>query len=173
MSLQLTRAAACTAFIAAIAAANYATGRYGLIPVGFWLTATAGTYFAGITFVLRDAVHDLMGRYWVLALIVGGAALSVALADPRIALASGGAFLLSELADLTVYGPLRSGGYIRAAVASNIVGALTDTVVFLALAGFPIMGALPGQMLAKLAVTILVVTAVGAMRAVLREPVRT
>lgn len=35
------------AFLGTILAANYATSRYGLVPVGFGLTATAGTWFAG------------------------------------------------------------------------------------------------------------------------------
>lgn len=172
-------------FLACIVAANWATTHYGMWPVGFGLMATAGTYFAGFTFVLRDSVHDTWDRRSVIALIVLGAGLSLILAllltDPgflppgvtpaRIALASGAAFLVAELADLAVYAPLRRRGYIRAAVASNVVGGFIDTVVFLAIAGFPILPALPGQMLAKLTVTAVVVLIVGGARAVLRKPV--
>lgn len=155
-------------FLAAILAANYATGHYGLIPVGLGQVATAGTFFAGATFVLRDLVHDLQGRRFVLILIACGAALSFFLAPPFIALASGIAFLLSELADLAIYAPLRERGYIRAAVASNVVGSLVDSIIFLGIAGFPIWAALPGQMIAKIAVTLAVVLAVGVARAALR-----
>ena len=165
-------AAASATFLAAILAANYATGRWGLIPVGFGLTSTAGTFFAGATFVLRDLIHDLKGRWFVVGLIVVGAGLSFAISPPFIALASGLAFLASELADLAVYTPLRERGYMRAAIASNTVGSFVDTVLFLAVAGFPIWASVPGQMLAKLTVTVVVVLAVWGVRAVLRNPVR-
>lgn len=154
------------AFIACILAANYVTTEYGMIPV--WpeplLLATAGTYFAGLTFVLRDTLQDAAGKWAVIALIAVGAGLSYLVSDPFIALASGVAFLVSELADLAIYTPLRRGGYIRAAVTSNIIGALVDTVLFLWIAGFPIADAIAGQMVGKLAVTLVVVLAVTGLR---------
>lgn len=172
--------AAAVAFLSCILAANYVTTEYGMVPVGFGLMATAGTYFAGLTFVLRDTVQDTAGRLVTVALIVLGGGLSLALAltifeaNPNflppgvtpvsIALASGVAFLASEAADLLVYTPLRRRGYIRAAVASNIVGAFVDTVLFLWIAGFPIRDAIAGQMVGKLAVTLVVVIAVAAVR---------
>lgn len=155
--LALTAAAA---FIGCIVAANYVTTEYGMVPVGFGLVATAGTYFAGLTFVLRDTVQDTAGKAWTVALIVAGAALSFVVSAPFIALASGVAFLVSEVADLCVYTPLRRRGFVRAAVASNVVGAFVDTVLFLWIAGFPIAGAVAGQMVGKLAVTLVVVLAV-------------
>lgn len=156
--------AAAAAFAGAIVAANWLTSTYGLIPVGFGLTATAGTYLAGLTFVLRDAVQDTAGKRWALALVAVGAVVSYLIADPFIALASGVAFLVAELVDFGIYTPLRRHGYIRAAVASNIVGSFLDTVLFLWIAGFPIWGAVPGQMLAKATVTALVVAAVIGVR---------
>jgi uncharacterized PurR-regulated membrane protein YhhQ (DUF165 family) len=157
------------AFLACILAANYVTTAYGMIPVGFGLMATAGTYLAGMTFVLRDSLQDAAGKRWTLAAIAAGAALSFAVADPFIALASAVAFGLAELADLAIYTPLRKRGYIRAAIASNIVGAIVDTVIFLWIAGFPIMDALLGQMVGKLLITLAVVVIVAAARAV-RKP---
>lgn len=145
--------AAAVGLIACILAANFVTTRYGVVPVGFGLMATAGTYFAGLTFVLRDALQDATGKLWTLGLIAVGAALSFVLADPFIALASAVAFLSAEVADLLVYTPLRKRGYIRAAAASNIVGAFVDTTLFLTIANFPLHEALAGQMVGKLAVT--------------------
>jgi hypothetical protein len=156
--------AAAVGFLACIVAANYVTSRYGMIPVGFGLLATAGTYFAGVTFVLRDSVQDGLGKYATLGLIVLGAALSYLVSDPFIALASGVAFLASETADLAIYTPLRDRGYVRAAVASNVVGSVVDTVLFLSIAGFPIQQALAGQIVGKLTVTAVVVLAVAAVR---------
>lgn len=161
------------AFLACVLAANYATTRWGMVPVGFGLMATAGTYFAGATFVLRDLIHDLAGRRAVFALIGLGAALSFAVSAPFIALASAVAFAVSEFADFGVYQPLRRRGYIRAAVASNVVGAFVDTVVFLAVAGFPVWASLPGQMVGKLLVTATVVAGVVIVRALVpRQPMR-
>lgn len=152
--MKTTRAAAVgAAFLATILAANYVTTRYGFIPVGFGLTATAGTYFAGLAFMLRDSVQDYAGKRAVVALIVAGAALSYLIADPFIALASGCAFLVSEAVDFGVYTPLRRRGYIRAAIASNIAGSVIDTFLFLWIAGFPIAGAWQGQIVGKLTVT--------------------
>lgn len=157
-------ATAVAGFIATILAANYVTTEYGMVPVGFGLVATAGTYFAGLAFVLRDTVQDAYGKRAVFALIVLGAALSYLVSDPFIALASGIAFAASETADLLVYSPLRKRGYIRAAIASNVVGALVDTVLFLWIAGFPIADAIAGQIVGKATVTGVVVLAVAAFR---------
>lgn len=151
--------------LAAVLAANYVTTRFGMVPVGFGLAATAGTYFAGMTFILRDILQDTAGKAATLAVIAVGALLSFLVADPFIALASAVAFALAELADLAVYTPLRKRGYIRAAVTSNVVGAFIDTVAFLFIAGFPVLLALPGQMVGKLLVTVVFVVAVAAVRA--------
>ena len=155
---------AAAGFIICILLANYVTTEYGMVPVGFGLVATAGTYFAGLTFVLRDSVQDGFGKYAALGLIMAGAGLSFIVADPFIALASGVAFLAAETADLLIYTPLRRRGYLRAAVASNVVGAVVDTVLFLWIAGFPIADALAGQIVGKVAVTVAVVALVLAVR---------
>lgn len=159
-------ALAAVAFLATILAANYATTRYGMVPVGFGLAATAGTYLAGLSFVLRDTLHDLAGRWATLAVIAAGAALSFIVADPFIALASAVAFGLSESADLAVYAPLRRRGYVRAAIASNVVGSVVDSVAFLAIAGFPILASMPGQLVGKLTITGAAVALVAGARAV-------
>lgn len=156
--------AAAVGLIACILAANYVTSHYGMVPVGFGLVATAGTYFAGLTFVLRDTLQDALGKRWSIAVIIIGAAVSFAVSDPFIAIASAVAFGLSEIADLTVYTPLRKRGYVRAAVTSNIVGSIVDTIAFLAIAGFPIMDAIAGQMVGKLVITLAVVALVVAYR---------
>jgi uncharacterized PurR-regulated membrane protein YhhQ (DUF165 family) len=157
------------AFLGLAVAANVLTARYGFVPVGFGLSATAGTWAAGLVLLARDAVHETAGRVAVLACIVGGAALSALLATPQLALASGAAFAVSELADFAVYSPLRRHGWATAAVASNLVGSAVDTVLFLWLAGFPIWPAVPGQMFVKTTATVVVVSAVVVGRGVLRH----
>jgi uncharacterized PurR-regulated membrane protein YhhQ (DUF165 family) len=171
-----TAPAALTAFILAIAAANWLTAHYGLVSVGFGLTATAGTYAAGAALLLRDVVQDTAGARWVLAGIATGAVLT-AVMSPALAIASTVAFLLAELLDMAVYTPLRDRGWARAALASGIAGAVVDTYAFLALAGFPITGhAVAGQLVGKaLWVTVVpvlvVVTIRQVRRAVRRHPV--
>src|SRR3954447_9871108 len=92
-------------YVAVIVLANWAIQQFGLVPVGFGLLAPAGVYFAGLAFTLRDLVQEQLGRKWTLVAIVVGAAVSAVL-SPQLALASGIAFLLSELADFAVYTPL-------------------------------------------------------------------
>jgi uncharacterized PurR-regulated membrane protein YhhQ (DUF165 family) len=168
----MTAALAAGLFAGSVTAANTLTAHYGLIGVGLGLTATAGTYAAGLCLLARDWLHDIAGRTAVLAAIAAGGAASAVMAGPRLALAAA-AFVVSELADLVVYQPLRRRGFLRAVVASNAVGAPVDTILFLALAGFPIWTAVPGQLLAKATATAVPVAVVLLTRAVLRHRQRT
>lgn len=134
----MTARAAFAAFVGVVILANWTTAQLGIVH-WFGLTTTAGTWFAGFGFVARDALQETGGWRWVVAAIATGAAVS-AVFSPRIALASAVAFALSECADWAVYSPLRRHGRTRAALASNVVGAVVDTVVFLTVAGFPLSG---------------------------------
>lgn len=149
-------------YLATVFAANWAIQRYGLVPVGFGLKAPAGVYFAGLAFTLRDLTQRMLGRAAVVAAILVGAALSAVVA-PRYALASGAAFLLSELADFSVYTPLEERGWIRAVAASNVVGLLVDSVVFLWLA-FGSLEFLGGQVVGKVWMTALAVAVLFPLR---------
>lgn len=146
-----TSAALLAAFlIGSVVLANWMTTHLGLVPAGFGLMVTAGTYAAGLALGLRDALHEAGGVRWVLAAIAAGAAVSLLLGDGRIAVASAVAFGLAELLDLAVYAPLRRRAWRTAVVASNAVGAVVDTFVFLTIAGFPLTGELVGgQLLVK------------------------
>jgi uncharacterized PurR-regulated membrane protein YhhQ (DUF165 family) len=147
--------AAVAAYIATVFLANWAIERYGFVSVGFGLTAPAGVYFAGLAFTLRDITHDTLGRGFVLLAIVVGAALS-ALVSTDFAFASGAAFLLSELFDFAVYTPLRARNWIGAVAASNVVGLVADSVLFLWLA-FDSLEFLSGQIVGKAWMTLLAV----------------
>jgi uncharacterized PurR-regulated membrane protein YhhQ (DUF165 family) len=164
---------ALAAYVACIVGANIATNSFGFVPVGFGLAATAGTYAAGLALLARDVVQDVAGRRAVVAAVAVGAALSAWLSTPALALASGAAFLVSELADMAIYTPLRKRGWVRAVLASNLVGSAVDSIVFLGLAGFPIWSSLPGQMVGKViwASLIPVAAVVVVRRVVLRQPV--
>lgn len=149
------------AFIATIWAANYAVEHWGFVSVGFGLTAPAGVYFAGLAFTLRDIVHRALGRAAVVAAILLGTALAYLISDGvtlegglvSLAVASAVAFLLSEFADMTVYEPLREREWVVAVVASNIVGLIVDSLLFLWLA-FGSLAFLNGQIVGKAWVTL-------------------
>jgi len=159
-------------YLLTIVGANWLTAHYGFVPVGLGLAATAGTYLAGLAFVARDAVQDAAGRVASLAVLVAGCGLSCFLPTPALALASAAAFGLSELVDMAVYTPLRKRGYVRAAVASNLIGSVVDTFVFLWLAGFGLTAlVVGGQLVGKAYATIAVVGAVVTARVLLRHRV--
>src|ERR1700746_753847 len=98
--------------IGTVVGANWAINRFGLVGVGFGLTAPAGVYFIGLTFTFRDILQNTIGRAWSLAAILVAAALSAYL-SPHIATASAVAALLGELADFSVYTPLYKRGWIK------------------------------------------------------------
>ncbi|WP_212825307.1 VUT family protein [Polymorphospora rubra] len=163
---------AVTCFVSLAVVANLATARWGLIPVGLGLHATAGTWAAGLVLLARDWVHEHWNRAGLFAAILAGTLACAGTAGPRLAVASGIAFAIAELVDLAVYQPLRRRGWIRAATASNAAGALVDTVIFLAIAGIPVATAIGGQLFAKMTATLAVIGAVVACRALLRHRVR-
>jgi uncharacterized PurR-regulated membrane protein YhhQ (DUF165 family) len=155
------------AYIATIFAANWAIQTFGVVPVGFGLMAPAGVYFVGLAFTFRDLAHEAVGRRWIVAAIVVGAGLS-ALVSPQFALASGVAFLASELADFAVYMPLRERGWLRAVALSNAVGLVVDSALFLWLA-FGSLDFLPGQVVGKTWMTILAIALLWAYRRTRRK----
>lgn len=118
------------AYVGCVFGANWAGERYGIVPIGFGLEGPAGLYFVGMAFGLRDIVRESLGKWWVAGAVVVGAVLSYFVA-PSFALASGVAFLVSESADAVVYEPLRRKGWSLAVIASNVVGAVVDSVLFL------------------------------------------
>ena len=144
-------------FLASIPFANWLIGNVGttcvpqgpcLIPVAPGLMAPSGVLAAGVALVLRDVVQRCLGLAWGIAAIVAGTALSTLIAPPALVLASGAAFLLSELADLGVYTPLQRRGLVLAVLASSALGLVVDSVVFLTMA-FGSLHFLGGQIVGK------------------------
>lgn len=142
-------------FIGLVVLANVVTAAYGIV---FGLVA-AGTFAAGLTFAVRDLLHESGGRWWVLGAVVVGAGLSAWLSSPALALASGAAFVVSELADFAAYAPMRRRNLALAMLVSNTVGAVVDSLLFLSLAGFP-LSMWSTQTVIKIAVTLPIVFAV-------------
>ena len=162
---------AAAAYIGTVWAANYAVSHWGIVGVGFGLSAPAGVYFVGLAFTLRDIVHRVYGRYVVIGAIIAGALLSYWLGagatipggKVSLALASGLAFLFSETADLSVYEPLRKRGWLPAVAASNVVGLVIDSALFLWLA-FGSLALFWGQCIGKAWMTVLAIAVLYALR---------
>lgn len=145
-------------FVLTVVAANAALNRWGTVqvPPRIGLEAPAGVYAAGFAFGLRDALHELGGRAWVLAAIGAGAVLSLILEGTDripggwvpIAVASAVAFAVSELLDFAVYTAGRDDSWPAAVAVSNIVAAVADSALFLWLA-FGSFAHFNGQLLGK------------------------
>ena len=157
-------------YIATIFAANWMIGNVGtcypggpcVIPVGFGLLAPSGVLMVGAALFLRDHLQEAAGRRWVFGAILAGAALS-ALLSPALALASGAAFLVSELADYAVYSPLRERSKPLAMLASGVVGGAVDSALFLWLA-FGSLDFFTGQFVGKAGMALLGAAALVAWR---------
>lgn len=163
--MKTTTVVATTAFLGSIVVANLLSTYFGLVPIGFGLTVSAGSFAAGAALIARDFVQDNTRRTVVGALILIGALVSYLLGDGRIALASGIAFLLSEFIDMAVYTPLRGRSWAMAVLASTVVAAPVDTVLFLQISGFGVTWpAILGQFFVKVAMAIGVVVVLGALR---------
>ncbi len=153
----MTRYLVAVAFLGCIPAANWLIGNVGttcipqgpcLIPVAPELMAPSGVLLIGAALALRDAVQEALGRVWVLALVIAGAALSLTVSPPALAIASATAFLLSELLDFAVYDRLRKRMLAWAVLLSGAAGAVVDSLLFSYLA-FGTVGWAPGLVIAK------------------------
>lgn len=113
---------------------------------GQWLTWGAFVY--PLAFLVTDLVNFVHGpkaaRQVVLAGFVIGLLCSLVgsqivgdagpLVTLRIALASGVAFLVAQMLDVSIFDRLRQGSWWRAPLVSTLVGASVDTALFFSLA---------------------------------------
>lgn len=134
-----------------------------MIPVAPGIMAPSGVLMVGLALVLRDLVQRRLGARWAIAAILAGAALSALLAPPALVLASGTAFLLSELADFAVYTPLQRRRLVLAVVASGLVGLVIDSLLFLQLA-FGSLDFLSGQIIGKAWIVLLSIPVIWGLR---------
>jgi len=120
------------AMIVVVAASNYAVQ----FPINDWLTWGALTY--PLAFLVTDLSNRSYGparaRIVVLAGFVLGVALSVVLSSERIAFASGTAFLVAQLLDITIFDRMRRLDWWRAPLASSLTSSAVDTALFFSLA---------------------------------------
>lgn len=108
-------------------------------PFNDWLTWGAFTY--PLAFLVTDLTNRWLGagaaRRVVVAGFVAAVLLSIGLAGPRIAIASGTAFLVAQLLDVAAFDRLRAGRWWRAPLVSSTLGSAVDTALFFSLAFAP------------------------------------
>ena len=121
-----------------------------------WLTWAAFSY--PIAFLVTDLTNRAYGAVAARKVVLVGFALAVVLslifADPRIALASGSAFLAAQLMDVLVFDKLRRSDWWKAPLFSSLIGSALDTALFFSLAfagtGLPWVSWAFGDFCAKL-----------------------
>lgn len=105
-------------------------------PINDWLTYGAFTY--PVAFLVTDLTNRRLGpgpaRRAVFAGFALAVVLSIWLAGPRIALASGTAFLVAQLLDVGLFDRLRRLPWWQAPLVSSALASLVDTALFFALA---------------------------------------
>ncbi len=120
------------AMIAIVASANFLVQ----FPLNDWLTWGALTY--PVSYFVTDLTNRLRGPREARRVVWVGFALAVVVsafvATPRIALASGTAFLVSQMLDIVVFDRLRRRAWWQPPLFSSAVGSAVDTALFFALA---------------------------------------
>jgi len=127
--------AAIAAMMLVVTSSNYLV-QFPFIWFGDYLTYGAFTY--PFAFLVTDLTNRLLGparaRQVVYAGFALGVLLSIYMATPRIALASGSAFLIGQLLDITVFNRLRTLSWWKAPLFASAFGSVIDTALFFSLA---------------------------------------
>ena len=117
---------------------------FGHLGLDDYLTWGAFTY--PFSFLVTDLSNRRFGpkgaRRVVYAGFVLAVALSVVLATPRIAIASGAAFLLAQLLDISIFARLRDRAWWLPPFVSSVISSGLDTAIFFSVAFY--CGAVPG-----------------------------
>lgn len=102
---------------------------------------TWGAFSYPIAFLVTDLTNRQFGPSVARRVVIAGFAvaivLSVLVATPRIAIASGSAFLLGQFLDISVFNKLRAQSWWRAPLIGSLFGSLLDTVIFFSFAFAP------------------------------------
>ena len=130
-------------------------------PINDWLTWGALTY--PVSFLVTDLTNRHLGPQSARRVVYVGFAfaviLSMLLATPRIAIASGSAFLTAQLLDIYVFNRVTKKRWWLPPLLSSVLGSTLDTALFFALAfagtGLPWITWAIGDLGVKLAIALL------------------
>ncbi|MCS4091394.1 hypothetical protein FHT76_003046 [Rhizobium sp. BK176] len=99
---------------------------------------TWGAFTYPVAFLITDLTNRQFGpqaaRKVVFAGFVVGVALSFYTSVPRIAIASGSAYLAGQLLDISVFNRLRRQAWWRAPLVGSLIGSMLDTIIFFSFA---------------------------------------
>lgn len=102
---------------------------------------TWGAFIYPAAFLVTDLTNRQFGpqiaRRVVFAGFVVGVAISYYTSMPRIAIASGTAYLVGQLLDISVFNRLRRQTWWQAPLAGSVFGSMLDTVLFFSLSFAP------------------------------------
>ena len=102
---------------------------------------TFGAFSYPVAFLVTDLTNRQFGPKIARKVVIAGFAVAVlfsfAVASPRIAIASGSAFLLGQLLDISVFNTLRRQTWWRAPLVGSLFGSALDTLIFFSLAFAP------------------------------------
>lgn len=129
-------------------------------PINDWLTWGAFTY--PVAFLVSDLANRRLGPTAARRIVYGGFAIAVACsiiaATPRIALASGTAFLAAQLLDIAIFSRLRRFVWWLPPLVSSGIASIVDTFLFFSLAfagqGLPWAGWALGDLAVKLSMAL-------------------
>ena len=124
-----------------VAAANYLVQfpvHAAIGPVNLADLLTWGAFTYPVSFLVTDFANRRFGPGGARRVVYFGFALAVLLsiwlATPRIAIASGSAFLVAQLLDVSIFDRLRNDRWWKAPLVSSVIGSVVDTVLFFGLA---------------------------------------
>jgi hypothetical protein len=107
---------------------------------------TWGAFSYPVAFLVTDLSNRRFGPAGARRVVYAGFAaaviLSVIFATPRIAIASGAAFLAAQLLDVAIFARLRDRAWWQAPFVSSVVSSAVDTAIFFSLAFYcgPVLG---------------------------------
>jgi uncharacterized PurR-regulated membrane protein YhhQ (DUF165 family) len=124
---------AVVAMVVIVAASNWLVQ----FPINDWLTWGAFTY--PFSFLVTDLTNRRFGPAAARRVIYAGFAVGVVVSaiivkEARIPIASGTAFLIAQLLDVTVFNWLRRQSWWRAPFAASALGSVVDTSTFFGIA---------------------------------------
>jgi uncharacterized PurR-regulated membrane protein YhhQ (DUF165 family) len=145
--------------MAAVVLASNILVQYPVQALGLADYLTWGAFSYPFAFLVTDLANRRFGPAAARKVVYAGFALAVALsiyfATPRIAIASGVAFLSAQLVDIAIFNTLRAKAWWVAPLTSSVVASALDTALFfsLAFACGPVVGGLTiTQMLAAVGI---------------------
>lgn len=134
---------AIAAMCAAVSSSNILV-QYPFHYFGLQHILTYGAFIYPFAFLINDITNRRFGasmaRLVVYAGFITGLLVSWVLASPRLAIASGTAFLCAQLLDIAVFSPLRKRSWWQAPLAAAICGSCLDTILFFSIAFAPVFG---------------------------------